>query len=88
MKLKTTIYTLAIVQLHRPYKTEDDLQNTTPLLSFESLTPFGSFHVGDGVAESGLTFLGRIQHIHHGIGDYGDEQILHHATLYLHRDND
>jgi hypothetical protein len=88
MSPKTTIYTLAIVQLHRPYKMEDDLQHTTPLLSFESLTPFGSFHVGDGVAESGLRSLGRIQHIHHGIGDYRDEQILHHTTLYLHPDHD
>ena len=85
--MRITVYALETKNLQNPYRNQESLNNSTPLDSHESSTPFGAFHVGDGVSDGpSLRYLGNIQYIHHWIGDYGDDQILHKTILYLYDD--
>jgi hypothetical protein len=87
MKTKTTIYALEIKLLLEATIEDENIKNATPLLSLESSTAFGGFQVGDGISDGpNIHYLGVIQHIHHIIGDYDDDKILHTTTLYVYDD--
>lgn len=83
--LRTTVYALEVYQLHRPYRNADSLQNATLLHHYESQTPFGQFHVGETFADSRPSkYLGRIQHIHHWLGEHDDgPQLVHRTIIYV-----
>lgn len=83
MTTKPVTYSLEIHQLHAPYSTQKSLERSTRLHMHEAEQPFGAFHVGETITDGpSLTYLGRIQHIHHWVGDTGDE-IRHGIALYL-----
>jgi hypothetical protein len=83
MEARKTSYVLEIHQLARPYRSADSLQNATRLHSYESVAPFGNFHVGDTFSDTHPTkYLGRIQHIHHGLGQEGRD-LIHRTVLYV-----
>ena len=80
-------YALEVYQLVRPYKSADSLQNATRLHSYESATSFGAFHVGETFSDSHPTkYLGRIQHIHHWVGEGEGPHLLHRTILYVFKD--
>jgi hypothetical protein len=80
-----TVYSLEVYQLHYPYRDADSLQNSTLLHHYESQNPFGEFHVGDTFAHSRPSkYLGRIEHIHHWVGDDGGSAMTHRILLYVH----
>ena len=80
----TTMYKLNIYQLDKPYSNQDSLSQSQLALSFESDMALGDFHVGETITSGpDLAYLGRIQHIHHSIGDYDDKRVLHEVQIYL-----
>ena len=84
MNARNTVYSLEVHQLARPYRSADSLQNATRLHSYESATPFGTFHVGDTFSETRPTkYLGRIQHIHHWVGEGEGPGLVHRTVLYV-----
>ena len=84
MNAKKTTYALEVYQLQRPYRNPDSFQYATRVHSYESATPFGEFHVGDTFSDSHPTkYLGRIQHIHHWLGQGDEPGLLHKTILYI-----
>lgn len=84
MSMRNTIYSLEVHQLHRPYRASDSLQNATRLHQYESATPFGEFHVGETFSDSQPTkYLGRIQHVHHWLGESDGPHLMHRTILYV-----
>jgi hypothetical protein len=82
MKPKTVLYGLNILRLPRPFRTQEDLANATALTSFEGNTPFGQINVGQTLSDSSA-YLGRVEHVHHTVGDYGDDKILQMTAVYV-----
>ena len=84
MNAKNTAYALEVYQLQRPYRNQDSLQYVKHLHSYESATPFGEFHVGETFSDSHPTkYLGRIQHIHHWLGQDEGPHLVHKTILYI-----
>ncbi len=84
MKTKSTKYALEIKKLQGHYRNEESLKNSTELHSHESATPFATIHVGDTMSDGpSLSYLGRVEHIHHWIGDFGPDFILHKTMVYV-----
>ena len=87
MNARTVTYALEVHQLTRPYRSADSVQNATHVHTYESSTPFGAFHVGDTFSDSHPTkYLGRIQHIHHWVGEGDGPSLLHRTLLYVFKD--
>lgn len=81
---KNCAYTLEVFQLPRAYRNEDSLQQATRLHAYDSGTPFGEFHIGETFSDSQpKKYLGRIQHIHHWVGESDDFPLLHKTILYI-----
>lgn len=84
MTMRSTTYALEVHQLHRPYRAADSVQNATRVHEYESVTPFGEFHIGETFSDSTPTkYLGRIQHIHHWLGEGEGRNLLHRTILYV-----
>jgi hypothetical protein len=84
MTMRTTTYSLEVHQLHRPYRAADSVQNATRVHEYESVTPFGEFHIGETFSDSSPTkYLGRIQHIHHWLGEGDGKSLMHRTILYV-----
>ena len=84
MTTKPILYSLEIYQLHGSYREIDDLSGATLLDHYYTSSSFGAFHVGDTINEGHLmAILGTVAHVHHWVGDYGEDQVLHKTCLYL-----
>ena len=84
MSTRNITFALEIYQLARPYRSADSLQNATRLHQYESATDFGVFHVGETFSDSHPTkYLGRIQHIHHWLGEGEGPNLVHRTILYV-----
>lgn len=84
MNTRQITHVLEVYQLPRPYRSADSLQNATRLHSYESAITFGPFHVGETFSDSHPTkYLGRIQHIHHWLGEGDGPGLVHRTLLYV-----
>ena len=87
MSMRKTVYSLEVYQLPKPFRSMDSVTGATRLHSYESATPFGEFHVGDTFSDSRPTkYLGRIQHIHHWVGEGDGPGLVHRIVLYIFND--
>ena len=87
MQMRTTTYSLEVHQLPRPYRAGESLHNATRLHQYESVAPFGAFQVGQTFSNSRPDrYLGRIQHIHHWVGEGDGPHLLHRTILYVFND--
>jgi hypothetical protein len=84
MSARRTTYALEVYQLRQPYRSPDSLQSATRLHSYESATGFGAFHVGETFSDMRPTkYLGRIQHVHHWLGEGEEGDLVHRTVLYV-----
>jgi hypothetical protein len=82
---QTTTYSLIIETIPTPYDGDESTEHSQPIDRFDdAITPFGPFHVGDTLQETG-TFLGRIEHIHHAISKSGKDTVREETTLFLYK---
>ncbi len=78
-------YILQVHQLNERYVNQDSLGHSTRLQTYESRNPFVAFHAGETISDgASMTYLGRIAHIHHNVGETSDGEIIHTVSLYLH----
>ena len=75
-------YTLLLHQINHPYTSHESLGDSTPLQTYESASPFGALHVGETIADEG-NYAGKIEHIHHALGETHDGHITHVISVYL-----